>query len=101
MGDEYHAVHILEETDPVVDRIVEFELLYDMSTVGPRPALPAEVATYDDYQRQRLLVKPGLTCYWQTRRNRDSITFDEWVDLDLWWRPAKAATEAKYRAQGQ
>ena len=55
----------------------------DMSTVGPRPALPAEVATYDDYQRQRLLVKPGLTCYWQTRRNRDSITFDEWVDLDL------------------
>ena len=55
----------------------------DMSVVGPRPALPAEVATYDDYQRQRLLVKPGLTCYWQTRRNRDSITFDEWVDLDL------------------
>ena len=55
----------------------------DMSIVGPRPALPAEVATYDDYQRQRLLVKPGLTRYWQTRRNRDSITFDEWVDLDL------------------
>lgn len=55
----------------------------DMSIVGPRPALLAEVATYDDYQRQRLLVKPGLTCYWQTRRNRDSITFDEWVDLDL------------------
>lgn len=55
----------------------------DMSIVGPRPALPAEVATYDDYQRQRLLVKSGLTCYWQTRRNRDSITFDEWVDLDL------------------
>ena len=25
-----------------------------------------------------------MTCYWQTRRNRDSITFDEWVDLDLW-----------------
>ena len=55
-----------------------------MSVVGPRPALPAEVATYNDYQRQRLLVKPGLTCYWQTRRNRDSITFDEWVDMDLW-----------------
>ena len=57
-----------------------------MSVVGPRPALPNEVATYNDYQRQRLLVKPGMTCYWQTRRNRDSITFDEWVDLDLWWR---------------
>lgn len=58
-------------------------LLGDMSVVGPRPALPKEVAQYDDYQRQRLLVKPGITCYWQTRRNRDSITFDEWVDLDL------------------
>ena len=57
----------------------------DMSVVGPRPALPAEVATYDDYQRQRLLIKPGLTCYWQTRRNRDSITFDEWVNLDLFY----------------
>ncbi len=58
-------------------------LLGDMSVVGPRPALPSEAATYTDYQRQRLLIKPGLTCYWQTRRNRDSITFDEWIDLDL------------------
>lgn len=55
----------------------------DISIVGPRPALPKEVAKYDDYQKQRLLVKPGITCYWQTRMNRDSITFDEWVDLDL------------------
>lgn len=55
----------------------------DMSIVGPRPALPNEVATYTDHQRKRLLVKAGITCYWQTRRNRDSITFDEWVDLDL------------------
>lgn len=51
--------------------------------MGPRPALPSEVATYTPRQRQRLLVKSGITCYWQTRRNRDSITFDEWVDLDL------------------
>ena len=58
-------------------------LMGDMSLVGPRPALPTEVKTYTDYQRQRLLVRGGLTCYWQTRRNRDSITFDEWVDLDL------------------
>ena len=55
----------------------------DLSVVGPRPALPAEVAEYTPYQRQRLLVKAGLTCFWQTRRNRDSITFDEWVELDL------------------
>ena len=55
----------------------------DLSVVGPRPALPKEVAEYTPRQRQRLSVKQGLTCYWQTRRNRDSITFDEWVDLDL------------------
>lgn len=55
----------------------------DLSVVGPRPALPKEVETYTPRQHQRLLVKQGLTCYWQTRRNRDSITFDEWVELDL------------------
>lgn len=57
--------------------------LGDMSVVGPRPALPSEVAQYTPRQRQRLLVRPGITCFWQTRRNRDSITFDEWVELDL------------------
>ncbi len=55
----------------------------DLSVVGPRPALPSEVAAYTPRQRQRLLVKSGITCYWQTRRNRDSVAFDEWVDLDL------------------
>lgn len=55
----------------------------DMSVIGPRPALPNEVKTYTDYQWQRLLVRSGLSCYWQTRKNRDTITFDEWVDLDL------------------
>ena len=54
-----------------------------MPLVGPRPALPTEVEAYTPRQKQRLLVRGGLTCYWQTRRNRDSITFDEWVDLDL------------------
>ena len=54
-----------------------------MSLVGPRPALPTEVEAYTPRQKQRLLVRGGLTCYWQTRRNRNSITFDEWVDLDL------------------
>lgn len=55
----------------------------DISVVGPRPALPKEVATYNEYQKQRLLIKPGITCYWQTRTNRDSISFDDWIDLDL------------------
>lgn len=57
-------------------------LMGDMSIVGPRPAIPHEVAEYNDYQRQRLLVKPGLTCIWQVS-GRNSIGFDEWVEMDL------------------
>ncbi len=55
----------------------------DMSIVGPRPALPREVAKYDDRLRQRLLVTPGLTCYWQIQPNRNSLSFREWMELDL------------------
>ena len=55
----------------------------DMSIVGPRPGLPREVAQYDSYARQRLLVTPGLTCYWQIQPNRNSLTFEEWLELDL------------------
>jgi lipopolysaccharide/colanic/teichoic acid biosynthesis glycosyltransferase len=55
----------------------------DMSIVGPRPALPREVEQYDDYARQRLLVTPGLTCYWQIQPRRNDLSFDQWVELDV------------------
>ncbi len=54
----------------------------DMTIVGPRPPLQREVDQYTDYQKQRLLVKQGLTCYWQIS-GRNNIDFDEWVELDL------------------
>ena len=55
----------------------------DMSFVGPRPPLPQEVECYEDRHRQRLSIKPGLTCYWQIRSDKYDMPFDEWVDLDL------------------
>lgn len=56
--------------------------LGQLSTVGPRPPLPNEVATYDDRALQRLSVKPGITGYWQIR-GRSDLTFNEMVDLDI------------------
>lgn len=58
-------------------------LMGDMSIVGPRPAIPREVAQYDDYERQRLYVQPGITCYWQIQPHRNELSFEEWLELDL------------------
>ena len=55
----------------------------DMSIVGPRPALPREVAQYKSIWKQRMYVQPGLTCYWQMAPNRNDISFDEWMRLDM------------------
>ena len=55
----------------------------DMSIVGPRPPLPREVKMYDSYQMQRLCVTPGLSCLWQIQDNRNDISFDDWVKLDI------------------
>ena len=54
----------------------------EMSIVGPRPQIPAEVALYTPNQAQRLLVTPGLTCLWQVS-GRSQLDFDEWMELDL------------------
>ena len=53
-----------------------------MSLVGPRPPIPDEVADYQPWQRERLAVKPGLTCIWQVD-GRSDIPFDEWMKLDI------------------
>lgn len=54
----------------------------EMSLVGPRPLPTYETAQCNDYQLQRLLVKPGLTCYWQIS-GRNDVSFDEWIEMDL------------------
>ena len=57
-------------------------LMGDMSLVGPRPALIREVAEYTSYDKQRLLVKPGISGLWQVS-GRSRLTFAQMVALDL------------------
>lgn len=54
----------------------------DMSIVGPRPILAFQMEECNEYERQRLVVQPGLTCYWQIG-GRANIKWEDWVELDL------------------
>lgn len=56
--------------------------LGDMSIVGPRPTLPYQVEKYTDYQKKRLLVRPGLTGLAQVS-GRNSLSWEEKIDLDV------------------
>lgn len=53
----------------------------EMSLVGPRPPLPAEVEHYSSYAMRRLTVTPGITGLWQIN-GRCSVSFDDWMRLD-------------------
>jgi len=54
-----------------------------MSLVGPRPPLVTEYAEFTNYQKQKLAVKPGITCLWQVNGRNQINDFDEWIRLDL------------------
>ena len=68
-----------------LDELMQFfnVLKGDMTLVGPRPPLPREVEMYDEHQKQRLMVTPGITCLWQVQPKRNTLSFDEWLELDL------------------
>jgi exopolysaccharide biosynthesis polyprenyl glycosylphosphotransferase len=55
----------------------------EMSLIGPRPPLPEETTHYERWQLRRLSVKPGLSCFWQVKPDRNSIKFEKWMELDL------------------
>jgi exopolysaccharide biosynthesis polyprenyl glycosylphosphotransferase len=79
----------------------------DMSLVGPRPPLSAEVRKYDEWARRRLLVKPGITGLWQIS-GRSDLSWEDSIRLDLYyvenwtlvgdlvilWRTARAVLES-------
>lgn len=55
----------------------------DMSLVGPRPPLQSEYRHFTDFQKQKVAVKPGITCLWQVSGRNQVNDFDQWVRLDL------------------
>jgi exopolysaccharide biosynthesis polyprenyl glycosylphosphotransferase len=55
----------------------------EMSLIGPRPPLPEETKSYKRWQLRRLSVKPGLSCFWQIKSDRNSIKFEKWMEMDL------------------
>jgi len=55
----------------------------EMSLIGPRPPIPSETIQYKRWQLRRLSVKPGLSCFWQIKPERNNIKFEKWMELDL------------------
>jgi lipopolysaccharide/colanic/teichoic acid biosynthesis glycosyltransferase len=55
----------------------------DMSLVGPRPPLQTEYEQFSERQKQKLVVKPGISCLWQVSGRNQIRDFDDWVRLDL------------------
>jgi len=56
----------------------------DMSLVGPRPTLPYQIKKYNNVQKKRLSVRPGITG-WALINGRNSLTWDKRIELDLWY----------------
>lgn len=97
-GKHMGAGYILERNDPRITRVgaILRKLALDelpqlvnvmkgeMSLVGPRPTLAYQVARYNDVQRQRLLVKPGLTG-WAWIHGREEIPWPQRIELDVWY----------------
>lgn len=85
------------ENDPRVTRVGKFLRKYSldelpqfisvlfgkMSIVGPRPPLQSEYIKFSDFQKQKLSVKPGITCLWQVEGRNNINDADEWIKKDL------------------
>ncbi|QEM66873.1 sugar transferase [Geobacter sp. FeAm09] len=94
---EMHGAMFKMENDPRVTRVGRFirktsidELPQfwnvfkgEMSLVGTRPPTPDEVATYENWQRKRICIKPGITGLWQVSGRNQIQDFDEVVRLDI------------------
>jgi lipopolysaccharide/colanic/teichoic acid biosynthesis glycosyltransferase len=55
----------------------------EMSVVGPRPIVPAEIANYGEFASLFLSAKPGLTGHWQVSGRSEILEYRERVELDM------------------
>jgi len=88
----------IEKSNPYVTRVGKFlrrsgidelpqvinVLKGDMSFVGPRPTLQYQVEKYNDFQKKRLLMKPGITS-WALIHGRNKLTWPERIEYDVWY----------------
>lgn len=67
-----------------LDEIPQFYnvIMGHMSLIGPRPLLPSEVSAQEEWHLKRMCIKPGITCTWQIRPERNKVPFNEWMQLD-------------------
>ncbi|HYY33054.1 MAG TPA: sugar transferase [Gaiellaceae bacterium] len=92
------ADYLISKSDPRITRVGAFlrrwsldelpqvwnVLRGDMSIVGPRPTLRYQVERYDDFQRRRLEVLPGVTG-WAQVSGRNELSWPERIKLDVWY----------------
>ncbi len=68
-----------------IDELPQFISVFlgSMSIVGPRPPLQTEYVNFTDFQKQKLSVKPGITCLWQVQGRNNINDANEWIKKDL------------------
>lgn len=68
-----------------IDELPQFisVLQGSMSIVGPRPPLQSEYENFSNFQKQKLAIKPGITCLWQVDGRNNIDNADEWIKKDL------------------
>lgn len=68
-----------------IDELPQFISVFlgSMSIVGPRPPLQTEYVNFTDFQKQKLSVKPGITCLWQVQGRNNINDANEWIEKDL------------------